>query len=251
MNSIKKLAYAILIYCSITVVCANELQTDLNSLTIITEEYPPISFKNKNGKADGLASEVAYTIMKRLKMKQNIKILPWSRGYSLTKKGPNYLLFSVGRTDIREKLFQWVGPIYFMKSSFYVKKDSKIKILSLEYAKKIKRIGINREAFDEQYLKEQGFKNLKTANNDIAKVKTMMGGRYDVMVNTNVTLSATMKKAGYTTNDVKPIYSFMEVGVYFAFSKQVPKQIITAWKDELNKMKDNGELESIRQKWLK
>ena len=131
----KKIFFLILILFE-TLIANNTLQEKLDKLIIATEEYPPISFKNTQGNADGLASEIAYKIMKRLHMKQSIHIWPWARDYALLKKGPNFLIFSVSRTKQREKLFQWVGPIYSMTTGFYTKKNSKLKISNLEDAKK-------------------------------------------------------------------------------------------------------------------
>ncbi len=227
------------------------LQTQLDDLLIATEDYPPISFKNTEGKADGLASEVAYTIMSNLHMKQKIHIWPWARDYMLLKKGPNYLIFSVSRTKERDKLFQWVGPIYSMKTGFYAKKDSNITISSLKDAKKLSKIGTYFESFDEQYLKSKHFLNLESTSNNILNIRKMMVGRFDVITATNVTIKDLVKKADYKMKDIKNIYNFMNVGVYFAFSKDVPFNVVDAWRKELEKMRINGKLIEIRKKWLK
>ena len=227
------------------------LQYKLDNLIIATEEYPPISFKNKNNKADGLASEVALAIMKNLNMKQNIHIWPWARDYNLLQQGPNYLIFSVNRTPQREKLFQWVGPIYSMKGGFYVKKTSNIKINTLDDAKKVAKIGAYLESSSEQFLKKNNFTNLESAKDNILNIKKLMGNRFEVITATNVTIGSMMKQAGYSINDVKKIYNFMDVDVYFAFSKQVSKDVVEVWRKELDKMNKNGSLDKIRSKWLK
>lgn len=228
------------------------LHVELDKLTVVAEEkYPPITFENTNGKADGLAVEVTKAIMKNLGMKQKIFLRPWARAYNMLQIKPNYMLFSVSRTKQREKLFQWVGPIYFMKSSFYVKKDSNIKITSLEDAKKIKSIGTYFDCFDEQFLREKGFKNLDSTKNNVLNIKKMMRGRIDAITATNVTIKDMLKQAHYDYKDIKSIYTFMNVGVYYAFSKDVPFEVVDAWQKELDKLKSNGELQKIRDKWLK
>jgi polar amino acid transport system substrate-binding protein len=62
-------------------------------LTIITEEYPPVSFKEA-GVITGSSAEVVKEILRRLKLPDNIKMLPWARGYNLLKTQPNVALFS-------------------------------------------------------------------------------------------------------------------------------------------------------------
>ena len=83
--NLKTILYSCIL--SSSLLCASDiLQTQLDEMLIATEDYPPISFKNKDGKADGLASEVAYSIMKKLNMKQKIHVWPWARDYNYLKK---------------------------------------------------------------------------------------------------------------------------------------------------------------------
>jgi len=243
--------FILLICIFINILNAQSLQTQLNNLHIATEDYPPISFKNKDGKADGLASEVATIIMGKLNMTQKIRVWPWARDYKLLKKGPNYLVFSVARTKERDPLFQWVGPIFSMNTGFYTKKNSKLKITSLDDAKKLHKIGTYLESFDKQYLENQHFTNLDSTRNNILNIKKMMIGRFDVITATNVTIKAMVKKAGYTMNDIKNTYTFLSTGVYFAFSKDVPFEVVNAWGQELEKLRNSGDLKKIREKWLK
>jgi len=227
------------------------LNNKLNNLIIIAEkDYPPITFINKKGEPDGLAVEVTKIIMKNLHLKQKIKMLPWARAYNLLLKKHNVVLFSVSRTKERENLFQWVGPIYYMKSSFYVRKNSPVKIESLNDAKKLKKIGTYRDSFNEQFLKQHGFKNLESTTNNVLNIKKLMHNRLDAIVATNVTVKEMLKKAGYSINDVKNIYTFMDVGVYYAFSKDVPAELVNKWHRESEKIKNSGKLEEIRNKWL-
>jgi len=246
-----KIRFILIIYILVNILNAGVLQEQLNGLVIATEDYPPISFKNKNNKADGLASDVAYIIMKKLNMTQEIHVWPWIRDYKLLRIRPNYLVFSVARTKERDKLFQWVGPIYSMNTGFYTKKDSKLEINNLEDAKKLNKIGTYFKSFDEQYLKSKDFFNLESTRNNILNIKKMMIGRFDVITATNVTIKAMLQKAGYKMNDVKNIYTFMTTGVYFAFSKDVPFEVVNAWRKEFEILRNNGQLKNIRAKWLK
>ena len=111
------------------------------ALTIITEEYPPVNFTHE-GKINGSSVEIVREILRRLKQPDNIKILPWARGYYLIKTNPNVALFTTTRTKEREELFHWVGPIATATNAFYVKKGSNIRINSLEEAKKVHSIAL-------------------------------------------------------------------------------------------------------------
>jgi len=94
------------------------------------------------------------------------------------------------------------------------------------------------------------FKNLESSSSNILNIKKLMGNRFDVITATNVTISSMMNKAGYSISDVKNLYNFMDVGVYFAFSKEVSKDVVEVWQKEIDKMNETGSLAKIRNKWL-
>jgi len=154
------------------VVCAQEL-------TIITEEYPPISFK-KEGVITGSSAEVVREILRRLKQPDNIRMLPWARGYNLLKTQENVALFSTARTQERESQFHWVGPLCVSRNGFYAKKGSGIQINSLEDAKRVGAIATYKEDAREQMLKSWGFTNLDSSSSGASNLKKLLSGRVDL-----------------------------------------------------------------------
>ncbi|OEU71116.1 MAG: hypothetical protein BA863_09845 [Desulfovibrio sp. S3730MH75] len=66
-----------------------------------------------------------------------IKVMPWAQGYTMAQRQPNVALYSTTRTESRENLFKWVGPLATMKWVFFAKAGSGIKISSLDDAKKV------------------------------------------------------------------------------------------------------------------
>ncbi len=228
----------------------DQLTKQLQNLQIITEEYPPISFTNKDGEVDGLAVEVVKEIMRRLGLNQKIRVLPWARAYKEAIEGPNFVLFSVGRTPKRESLFNWSGSIFEMKSSFYAKKGSEVKISTLNDARKLASIGTYRNSYDEQFLRVKGFKNLDSVNNNVLNMKKLMAGRLEVVTATNISISSMLKRAGYSIDNVERLYTFMEVDNFIVFSKQIPLEIVNLWQQEFENIKDEGLLAEIQKKWL-
>jgi len=255
----KTFQYALSIFCIVymlfvvvvTKVYADEpLQVQLQKLQVITEDYPPISFRNRDNQIVGMAVEVVQEIMLRLKMKQQIKMWPWARAYLKTKEGPNFVLFSASRTKEREPLFHWVGSIFTMRTSFYIKKGSGIKISNLDDARKIKSIGICREAFDEQFLKKEGFTNLEATKQNSLNMKKLMKGRISALTATNITMKAILKESGVSINDVEEQYTFLTTLNYIVFSRQISNEVVNAWRQTLKDIKDEGLLSKLQKNWL-
>ncbi|MGL1863135.1 MAG: transporter substrate-binding domain-containing protein [Pseudodesulfovibrio sp.] len=114
-------------------------------LQVITEIAPPASFIDTDGNLTGLAVEIIQAIQQEIGDHTEIQVMPWARGYQELTTNSNVALFSTTRTPARENLFQWVGPLFTTRWIIYARKDSGLRITSLEDAKSIKRIGVYRD----------------------------------------------------------------------------------------------------------
>lgn len=224
-------------------------ETPPGILQLVTEEYPPITFM-KDGKITGMATEVVQEILKRLSIRDNIKLMSWGDAYQMTLINPNVVLFSTTRTEARENLFKWLGPIGSYNDCLYIKRGSGIKIRSLEDAKKLKAIGTVRDWFSETFLKEKGFKNLMSVSYPAQSVKQVMEGRADAGAYTDMTLPAILKEAGYSMDSLEPAYVIKKYEFYVAFSKDTPDEVVGAWQKVFDGMKKDGAFARIINRWI-
>jgi len=229
---------------------ANFVYADGFYYRIATEEFPPISFYNNISlKADGIGPNIVDEILKKLNIKRKIRVLPWARAYRLTIYKNNRILFCVARIPEREKLFQWAGPLFFSKVSFYTKANSKIIINSLEDAKKIKKIGVCKNFFDEIHLTTKGFKNLEPVTQQQQNIRKLMANRFEVITGTDITMPIMLKREGLSMKDVKKHFSFMNYGNYIVFSKKFPVEIVNQWRQQIDELKKDGTINDILKKW--
>ncbi len=218
-------------------------------LTVLTEEYPPVSFM-KDGKVSGFVTDIVREIMARQGISDTIRLLPWDEAYNTALKNPNVVLFSTERTDKREKLFQWVGPVGKNSAIFYAKKGSKTKIDSLDDAKKLTGIATTTDWFTEQYLKGKGFKNLVSSPLPATNVKQLMDGKVQVSIFTDITAPEIVKKAGYTMDNLEPVFVVSNTYFYIAMSQGTPAETVKKWQSILNEMKADGTFEKIYRKYI-
>lgn len=97
---------------------------------IMTEEYPPFNF-TEGGKLTGLSTEVVLQLAKNVGHPNDIEMLPWARAYGLIQQNEGLILFSMTRTEERENMFKWVGPVASNKWVFFAKKGSGVTLGSL------------------------------------------------------------------------------------------------------------------------
>lgn len=128
-------------------------------LTLLTEELPPLNFTDQ-GALTGLSVDVVHEIQRRVGNTDPIEVVPWARGYKDIQEMPNTVLFSTTRTEDRERLFQWVGPLARWEYVFYKKRGSPITLDTLDAARDVGSIATYRDDARKQFLKERGFTNL-------------------------------------------------------------------------------------------
>jgi polar amino acid transport system substrate-binding protein len=217
-------------------------------VTLYTENSPPTSFM-RDGKPAGFAVDIVRDILRRIKQPDTISVVPWSRGYTLAQKAPNVALFSTTRLKQREKLFQWVGPLYTQTWAFYGRKGSGIRIRSLKAAKTIGRIGVYLKDAKAQYLESKGFQNLVIANRNISNIRHLMRGKIDLWVSSDFNMPYQVQQAGFDPSELELVYAFRKVSNYIAFSLDTPQAVIQEWQQGLEALKKDGNYMQIADKY--
>jgi len=218
-------------------------------LQIYTEDYPPLTFQ-ENGEISGFGTEVVREILARLDIPDNIRISSWENGYHLCLVNPNFVLFTMKRTPLREKLFNWIGPIGSNRTIFYAKKGSGIKINSMEDAEKVGKIATCSAWFTEQDLENAGFTNLVSSPNPTENVRQLVEGEVDLSIFTDITIPEIAKQAGYSIDDLEPVFTVSSGDFYIAISKGTPEHVIDEWQQVFNEIYEDGTLENLYEEWL-
>lgn len=222
----------------------------LDSVEIMTEEYPPYNFTEK-GKVVGIAADLLTEVFTASGDKMHAKgpqVLPWANGYKQAQEaGKMNMLFSTTRTAARESLFKWAGPIADTKVSVFAPKGSTKKITSPEDLKKYS-FAVIRDDIGHQLLKEKGVPDDKITAVDRFELigKMMEGGRVDFF--------AYEQNGGFwhaklngMSGKFEPAFELNSGQLFFAFNKSVPDADIKKFQDAIDKVK--SKLDDIRKKY--
>jgi polar amino acid transport system substrate-binding protein len=213
-------------------------------LRIITEEYPPYNFRDKDGNINGQCTEIVQTILNSTGKQIPIEMMPLDEGISLAQNGPGIVIYSLNRTLQREPLFQWVGPISNYEQAFYVKKGSSITINKLEDAMEKGVISVYKGDAGAQFLASQGFDNLTESLTDIEALNKLMDGTAQLWLGNKRGLEITCEKAGVNPDDLVllPVV-VIQADLYIAFSKDVPESTVNTWHDALDTLKTERDID--------
>jgi ABC-type amino acid transport substrate-binding protein len=168
----------------------------------------------------------------------------------LIQNKENQILFSMTRTQQRENLFKWVGPVAPNRWVFFAKKGSGIKISSLDDARKIGKIGTYRDDAAELFLKEQGFTNIDSVINDYQNVLKLMAGRVDLWIVGELQGVFKAKSKDVDPAQLEKVFDVQDTQLYIAFSRNTPDRAIQAWQKALDAIKADGTYDKILTKYF-
>jgi polar amino acid transport system substrate-binding protein len=237
---LKGCAFAILAF--LTPMRAKDIQ-------IFTEENKPLNFSSPSKEVTGFSSEVVREIQKRIGDKSTITLGPWASAYQTVQTTPDTMLYSTMRTEEREKLFKWVGPLTVVRTSFYGSKTLG-KFGTLEEAKKAAKITLPNKYYTDQFLVAEGFKNLDRVESPTAMIQKFNAGETAVFTSSDFALPLLLDNNQVPIEKVALLLTYMETSHYLAFSPRTSDDVIVKWQGALDEMKKDGSFARLHGKWL-
>ncbi|WP_070971834.1 substrate-binding periplasmic protein [Vibrio sonorensis] len=236
---------AILLFVSVT---SRAEPTQLSELNYYTEEYPPSNFIQR-GELVGYAVDILQEASRRVGEPvevTKIKLGPWARGYRSTLTDDQGVLFATTRTDHREKLFNWVGPISDIKVVVLARKEDNIVINDpLDMANYI--IGVIRDDIGEQSLLELGIPRnaMQEASYVTTLAEQLKKKRIDLLAYDENAAYWWASQVAVEGDTFEPVYVLTEGHVYFAFNLNVPQSLLDKLQHGIDLIKserlDSGE----------
>jgi len=238
----------IMLILSVLILMSGLLCAQGYKLRVLTENYPPLSYIEE-GVITGYGADVVTAIQKQLGTAFPMELHVWEEAYEIASNEENILLFTMEKTTEREKLFQFVGPLGSNTAWFYVPYGSKLELMDLDGARKLKAIATTSNWFTEQELIKLEFKNLVSVADPIETIKMVLAGKADAAVYTDLTLPQLAKEAGIAPKELKPVLELMSSEYYLAFSAKTAPEIVEAWSEAFHKLQESGELKTIKAHW--
>ncbi len=220
----------------------------LPEFEIVTEPFPPYQFK-ENGKIRGVAVDLLVLMLQRAGSSQgagDISMLPWARGYFIVLNHKNSLLFSTTRTEEREKLFKWIGPIFQNTMVLIAKKKQDIKITQAEDLRNY-RIGTVREDVGELYLKALGvsLSQLTRNNTNVGNIQMLARGRVNLIAQSWNLFMHDAQSVGIDPQNFEPVFILHTDDLYYTLHKETPDWIVNTLQQIFDQLKAEGVLERL------
>ncbi len=203
--------------------------TELNELSYLTEQYPPYNYDQGTG-VEGIAIDVLRSASEQASSQvslESIQVQPWPRAYRSALIKPDTVLFSTTRTQLREHIFQWAGPIIETRIVVLAKKSKNIRV-SQPMALAQYRIGVIRDDVGEQLLLELGVPRDSMVESSVPETlaNQFVKDRIDLWAYEENVAKWWLKRGGYDTQEFEAVYVLSEGELYFAFNLETDSRLV-------------------------
>lgn len=204
--------------------------TELNQLNYLTEQYPPYNYQ-QDGVTQGIAVDVLSAASEQVGSSVDldmIQVQPWPRAYRSALIKPDTVLFSTTRTQLREHIFQWAGPISTTRIVVLAKRERNITIDQVMALAQY-RIGVIRDDVGEQLLLELGVPRDSMVESSVPDTlaSQFVKDRIDLWAYEENVAKWWLKKGGYNVDQFEVVYVLREGELYFAFNLDVDRRLVS------------------------
>jgi len=220
-------------------------------LTYMTEEYYPYNYTEKL-EIKGISVDMLHMTWEKLGVApQPIDVMPWARAYEHVQRDPATVLFSMAKTEEREDMFKWAGPIRVVRFVLIAKKSKQISLATLDDLAG-HCVGTLRDDITdillEKYKKIAKIDAVAEMDQNINK---LIDDRLDIVAYEERSWRKIVAKKGLSPDDFETIFVLKETPVFFAFHIQTPPALIAQFQKALECIKTGDTYQQLLDKYLK
>lgn len=238
---------------ALALMAAGSVASAAERLYIFTENYPPYNtsasgkgFAHGEEDITGICSDMVKAMLARVDYDYVMKMRAWSYAYDWVQERENHGLFCTARTDEREDLFQWVGPLASIKWTLFAAPDSDLSLNSLEDARELQIAGYKGDVMSE-YLVDKGFDVVMSLSGEL-NTRRLMLGQADLWV-TDGLVGPLVAEEEQGITGLKPVLVFRETPMYLALSNNTDPKVVADLQRAIDAARADGELEAIAQRY--
>jgi polar amino acid transport system substrate-binding protein len=205
------------------------LTRDPDRLYLYTENYGDYNYSLNNREFEhwredigGSSTEMVKAIMADAGFDYRMRLRAWRVSYGRSLERPNHGVFSTARTEQREDLFHWIGPIAQYNWIVFRYAGSDVQVNSIDDLRNL-RVGGYDNSATTLFLEAQGIEVSKLPNDNL-NPQRLARDQIDVWIASDVNAQALADEAGFP--DIEPALTVRTVDMYLAMNPQTPAPIL-------------------------
>jgi polar amino acid transport system substrate-binding protein len=228
----------------LAVACMAAGASDAPRLYLVTEARAPASMQG--ARPTGSDTAKVRAIMEQAGIAYAIEALPWKRAYAAALKRPDACVYSTTRTDERERLFTWIGPLDEAEWVLMGRAGRNLRLRSLEDARRY-RIGTADGDARDHYLRARGF-TVEPVTNDLLNPPKLLLDRIDLWAAALRRGSDVLARHGWD-KQVVPVLVFNRIPVYLACNPGVAPALVARMHAAVDTLEHDGTMRRIERSY--
>ena len=227
---------------------------EIESMSWMTEQYPPFNFLDEKGVLKGITVEILHEIFRKLgidKSAVTLTVLPWPRSYKYLLEKPGTALFSTTYTVERLQHFKFVGPIIPTQVSLIAPKNKNLDIKSVADMNRI-RIGAIRDDIGHQLLRTLGVSedSIILINSPESMVRMLDSARVDAIAYAEDIAKYQIRLANFDLKHYGTVYVLQKSHMGYAFHKATDPRVLEPLRKALDELRADGTVDRIYSKYV-
>ena len=212
----------------------------LHNLTFYTESLPPYNYE-EDGEPKGLSVDLLQATANKMGYSipsDQIHVIPWETAYETALSQNNSVVFSTVRTPEREEEFKWVGPISIERDVLFAHPEDNLSIHTPEDLKGL-TIGVTPGHAGTELLLSAGVKKeqIITESDVSVLIRKLESREIDLLCYPELTGRYHTKQVTGNYYAFVVVYPLDEVGIYYAFNRDIPESTIRDFQNALDSLK--------------
>lgn len=240
------------VFLAVMATLALHISSSAQEIKAYTEEWPPYNFIRDN-QLVGVSTDILKSVCADVKIKCNMQLVPWTRAYKTVLETPDTIIYTISRIPVREKQFLWVGPILPRSMWIFSRAEVAGKIHGIKDLANFK-IGAIREEASLSELLEAGVpsSSIQIFNTNTDEMQMLKAGKIDIVANTEIGMQQNQKTFGIPANAMKRMMKLNDgAALYFGMNLNSNKDLVAKLQASVDKMKREGKIEAIVQRYTK
>lgn len=211
-------------------------------------DYPPFSFQNEQGEADGLAVELFRAAADAMDEEVTFSVRSWDLLKQDLASDQLDALPLVGRTPQRESIYDFTVPYLSLYGAIVTQKENKtIQHLDDLYGRKI---GVMRGDIAEEFMQSEGFEQSLVRTESFADVlKQLDQGKLDAVVIQQLVAQQLIESLKLENVELRVKLDQFRQDFCFAVTEG-DKELLATLNEGLSRVVTSGHYQQLRTKWL-
>lgn len=223
-----------------------------HGVTFVAEPNVPFNYSESN-QVTGVATEIANEMAKRAKLEAAHELLKVDEALMRAQRDKDTCMLSVARTESRDKLYLWIGPIGVNRWAVFGTSDFKESVTRVEDLRKYRIGGVTKDAKLE-YLAQYAVTNISGVKDDLQNPPRLAlpakdPNRIDLWFTGAYTARKFAREAGVA--NLKMVYQVQEIPLYIACSPESSRATTKALAEAYATMSKDGSIKRINDRYIK